>query len=50
MTGRSMIDLAALEDLLSQALELADRLDLTMVAIHIDEARALLAPVREDAA
>jgi hypothetical protein len=43
MTNRSMIDRAALEDLLAQALELADRLDLTMAAIHIDEARALLA-------
>jgi hypothetical protein len=43
MMAPSMIDLVALEDLLAQALELADRHDLTMVAIHIDEARALLA-------
>lgn len=33
---------AELDRLLGTALDLADRLDLTMVAIHVDEARALL--------
>ena len=50
MTDQRTADLVALEDLLSRALGLADRLDLTMVAIHLDEARALLAPLSEDAA
>ncbi len=33
-----------LHALLTAALDMADRLDLTMVAIHIDEARNLLVP------
>jgi hypothetical protein len=42
----NMDDRAATTELhraLSEALDMADRLDLTMVAIHIDEARNLLA-------
>ncbi|MCU6455890.1 hypothetical protein LPN01_17565 [Sphingomonas sp. A2-49] len=33
---------AELDRLLGAALDLADRLDMTMVAIHVDEARNLL--------
>jgi hypothetical protein len=36
-------DQAALHAMLTDALSRADSLDLTMVAIHIDEARALIA-------
>ncbi len=36
-------DQATLYALLSQALTIADSLDLTVAAIHIDEARALVA-------
>lgn len=38
---------AALFQLLTEALEKADALDLPMVGIYIDEARGLLAPVTE---
>ncbi len=45
--GLTMMDeqaaTAELHRLLTLALETADRLDLTMIAIHIDEARNLLA-------
>lgn len=43
MANSNAHDQATLYTLLTQALALADGLDLTIAAIHIDEARALIA-------
>ncbi len=47
MANSNARDQATLSVLLSEALMLADRLGLTVAAIHIDEARALIAPTSE---